>query len=60
MGYVVKGQEDKVLKLKKALYGLKQVPRAWNNRIDKYLEENKTRNVPTSTLSTSRSKIKMS
>ena len=27
-GYIVKGQENKVLKLKKALYGLKQVPRA--------------------------------
>ena len=39
-GYVVKGQEDKVLKLKKALYGLKQAPRAWNSRIDKYLKEN--------------------
>ena len=26
MGYVVKRQEDKVLKLKKALYGLKQAP----------------------------------
>jgi len=40
MGYVVKGQEDKVLKLKKALYGLKQAPRAWNSRIDKYFQEN--------------------
>ena len=29
LGYVVEGQEDKVLKLKKALYGLKQAPRAW-------------------------------
>ncbi|XP_027905827.1 uncharacterized protein LOC114165383 [Vigna unguiculata] len=28
-GFVVKGQEAKVLRLKKALYGLKQVPRAW-------------------------------
>ena len=28
-GYIVKGQENKVLKLKKALYGLNQVPRAW-------------------------------
>ncbi|KAJ7961681.1 Retrovirus-related Pol polyprotein from transposon TNT 1-94 [Quillaja saponaria] len=39
-GYVIEGQEDKVLKLKKALYGLKQAPRAWNNRIDKYFQEN--------------------
>ena len=35
-GYEVKGEEDKVLRLKKALYGLKQAPRAWNARIDKY------------------------
>jgi hypothetical protein len=28
MGYVIKGDEEKVLKLKKALYGLKQAPRA--------------------------------
>ncbi|XP_059668866.1 uncharacterized mitochondrial protein AtMg00810-like [Cornus florida] len=40
MGYVVKGQENKVLKLKKALYGLKQAPRAWNKRIDKYFQDN--------------------
>ena len=35
-GYIVKGQENKVLKLKKALYGLKQAPRAWYNKIDDY------------------------
>ena len=40
IGYVVEGQEDKVLKLKKALYGLKQAPRAWNSRIDKYFQVN--------------------
>ncbi|KAK0591710.1 hypothetical protein LWI29_006734 [Acer saccharum] len=39
-GYVVKDQEDKVLKLKKALYGLKKAPRAWNSRIDKYFQQN--------------------
>lgn len=39
MGYVVKGQEDKVLKLKKALYSLKQAPRVWNNRIDNYFHK---------------------
>nr|GEY39331.1 retrovirus-related Pol polyprotein from transposon TNT 1-94 [Tanacetum cinerariifolium] len=33
-GYVAKGQESKVLRLKKALYGLKQAPHAWNTRID--------------------------
>ncbi|KAK3039985.1 hypothetical protein RJ639_027175 [Escallonia herrerae] len=38
-GYVVRGHEDKVLKLKKALYGLKQAPRARNSRIDKYFQE---------------------
>ena len=46
IGYVVKGQEDKVLRLKKALYGLKQAPRAWNSRINKYLEENSYRKCP--------------
>ena len=35
-GFVVKGQEAKVLRLKKALYGLKQAPRAWYNIIDQY------------------------
>ncbi|GJR08472.1 retrovirus-related pol polyprotein from transposon TNT 1-94 [Tanacetum coccineum] len=34
-GYVAKGQEGKVIRLKKALYGLKHVPHAWNTRIDK-------------------------
>ena len=40
LGFVVKGCEDKVLRLKKALYGLKQAPRAWNNRLDNYFQEN--------------------
>lgn len=35
-GFVVKGQEGKILKLKKALYGLKQAPRAWYSKIDNY------------------------
>ncbi|KAL0551788.1 hypothetical protein IC582_010877 [Cucumis melo] len=39
-GYSVKGQKDKVLKLKKALYGLKQAPRMWNSRINKYFLDN--------------------
>ena len=38
-GFVVKGSEDKVLRLKKALYGLKQAPRAWNKRIDNFLAQ---------------------
>ena len=29
-GFIVKGQEKKVYKLKKALYGLKQAAIAWN------------------------------
>jgi hypothetical protein len=36
-GFEIKGQEQKVFKLKKALYGLKQAPRAWNKRIDSFL-----------------------
>ena len=35
-GYVKKGGEKKVYKLKKALYGLKQAPRAWYSRIEAY------------------------
>ncbi|RDX81141.1 hypothetical protein CR513_38214, partial [Mucuna pruriens] len=38
-GFVVKGEENKVYKLKKALYGLKQAPRAWNKRIDSFLSQ---------------------
>ena len=36
-GFVVKGQEEKVYKLKKALYGLRQAPRAWNIKLNKIL-----------------------
>ncbi|KAL0423821.1 UNVERIFIED_CONTAM: Retrovirus-related Pol polyprotein from transposon RE2 [Sesamum radiatum] len=35
-GFIAKGSEEKVLRLKKTLYGLKQAPRAWYSRIDKY------------------------
>lgn len=35
-GFEVKGEEEKVYKLKKALYGLKQAPRAWYSRIENY------------------------
>ena len=38
-GFVVKGSENKVYKLKKALYGLKQAPRAWNRRINSFLSQ---------------------
>ena len=33
-GFIKKGKEDYVLRLKKALYGLKQAPRAWNYKLD--------------------------
>ena len=35
-GYVQKGNEQKVYRLKKELYGLKQAPRAWYSRIEAY------------------------
>src|ERR1700722_9218271 len=35
-GFVVKGQEHLVCKLKKALYGLKQTPRSWYEKIDSF------------------------
>ncbi|KAK8942366.1 hypothetical protein KSP39_PZI009414 [Platanthera zijinensis] len=36
-GFVISGEEHKVLKLKKALYGLRQAPRAWNFKLDQSL-----------------------
>ncbi|RDX78421.1 hypothetical protein CR513_41317, partial [Mucuna pruriens] len=39
LGFIVKGKENKVYKLKKALYGLKQAPRTWNKRIDGYISQ---------------------
>ena len=33
-GFVVHGQEHKVLRLQKALYGLRQAPRAWNAKLN--------------------------
>lgn len=36
LGYVRKGEEEKVYKLKKALYGLKQASRAWYSKIEAY------------------------
>lgn len=36
-GYVQKGQEHKVLRLRKSLYGLKQAPRQWNKKFDYYV-----------------------
>jgi hypothetical protein len=37
VGFVVKGVEHKVLKLKKALYGLRQALRVWNVKLDSCL-----------------------
>ncbi|KAI5328240.1 hypothetical protein L3X38_027637 [Prunus dulcis] len=38
-GFVIKGAEDKVYRLRKALYGLKQAPRAWYSEIDTCLTQ---------------------
>ncbi|KAL0311966.1 UNVERIFIED_CONTAM: Copia protein [Sesamum radiatum] len=35
-GFIAKGYEEKVLRLKKAFYGLKQASRVWYSRIDNY------------------------
>ena len=38
-GYVVKGKEHLVCKLKKSIYGLKQSPRCWNYSLDESLKK---------------------
>ena len=38
-GFVIKGKETKVYKLRKALYGLRQAPRAWNEKLNNVLHE---------------------
>ena len=39
-GFIKKGEENKVCRLKKSLYGLKQAPRAWYSRINGYFLKN--------------------
>ena len=38
-GFVSKGQEDLVCKLKQSIYGLKQSPRCWNFALDSHLKK---------------------
>jgi transposase InsO family protein len=46
-GFVQKGHENQVCRLKKALYGLKQAPRAWYEKIHACLTANGFENSPT-------------
>ena len=49
-GFLVKGHEEKMYKLRKALYGLKQAPRAWYSKINYYFLQNefkRSNNEPT-------------
>ena len=38
-GFMIRGKDSHVCKLKKAMYGLKQTPQAWCVRIDSYLQK---------------------
>jgi hypothetical protein len=37
-GFIIPGNENKVLRFKKILYGLKQSPREWNKKLHKFLK----------------------
>jgi hypothetical protein len=39
LGFVIRGKENKVLRLRKALYGLRQAPQAWNAKLDSTLKQ---------------------
>ena len=48
-GFVQKGKEHLVCRLKKALYGMKQAPRSWYEKIDSFFLKhnyNKSKNDP--------------
>jgi hypothetical protein len=38
-GFIIAGQEGKILRLRKALYGRRQAPRAWNSKLDNTLKK---------------------
>ena len=40
-GFVKKGKENFVCRLKKSIYGLKQSPRCWNMALDDHLKRKK-------------------
>jgi hypothetical protein len=44
----LKGEKNKVFKLKKVLYGLNQVPRLWYSQTDKHFINKKSKSEPTS------------
>ncbi|KAI9181304.1 hypothetical protein LWI28_013592 [Acer negundo] len=45
-GYVKKGEEHKVSRLRKVLYGQKQAPRAWYGQIDSFFLKNGFKRCP--------------
>jgi hypothetical protein len=37
-GFIIKGKEELVCRIKKYLYGLKQSPRMWYHKFDSYIQ----------------------